>query len=203
MSTDERKKPVPKTTGEKAQEITDRRMNWPAFNLMSKDFKEYIQTSTGGFKDELMDMLRETNNKQLKNVSTIRQVLTDLKTEIRKAESIGDGRLRKLKNKQVWDMVDEAGITLEDCRKATKMQFFDIEALLNMWEDQDESMVIKDHIYEEERIQNATAEISLEGLIEDCKKTCGERKSENEPESKFKSVAETENKWYSKPGKTK
>ena len=74
---DERVKPVPKTTGDTAEEITDRRMKWPAFNLMDKDFKEYIQKSTGGFKDELMDMLRETNRIQLKNLSTIRQVLVD------------------------------------------------------------------------------------------------------------------------------
>ena len=154
MGIDERKKPVPKTLGTKAVETTDRRNNWPVFNLMGKEFKEYIQDSQDGFKDELMDMLRETNNKQLKNVSTIRQVLTDLKTEIRKAESIGDERLRKLKNKQVWEMVDEAGNTLEDCRKATKTLFYDIEALLNMWEDQEERMVIIDHIIEDERLQD-------------------------------------------------
>ena len=114
---DERVKPVPKTTGDTAEEITDRRMKWPAFNLMDKDFKEYIQTSTGGFKEELIEMLRETNKIKLKNLSIIRQVLVDLKTQIREAESIGESRLRKLKNKQVWEMVDEATNTLNECKK--------------------------------------------------------------------------------------
>ena len=198
-------KPVPITTKDPLKEITDRRMRWPTLNLMTKEFTEYLQKSTGSHKESLMEMLKETNRVQLKNISTIREVLVDLKTQIREAESTDNDRLRKLKNKQVWEMVDETTNTINDCNKTTKTMFYDMEALLNMWEiDLDEErLVVLDHIEEDTRMQNGTADVSLKGLIRDCEKTCGERKTDPEPENKFKSSAEIENKWCSKPGKTK
>ena len=143
--------PVPTTTQEQIKSITDRRIRWPTLNLMNTEFREYLKKSTGCHKDRMMDILEETNKVQLKNISTIRQVLKDLKDSCKEAENTGDERIRRLKNKQVWELVDATTNTINECKTMKNTLFYDMEALLNMWEMEldEERVVVLDHIEED------------------------------------------------------